>query len=75
MYSMHELFERASQRDLRMAAEAVVDAAIWRHKLRADTLGGFRDVSEETRLALIEMIYEDPSLTPSLFHDGAWERH
>ena len=72
---MHELLERASQRDLRMAAEAVVDAAIWRHRLRADTLGGFRDVSEEIRLALIEMIFEDPSLTPSLFHEGAWERH
>jgi len=58
-----------------MAAEAVVDAAIWSHRLRAETLGAFREVSEQTRLALIEMIYNDPSLTPSLFQDGAWERH
>ncbi len=72
---MQERLEQATERDLRLAAEAVVDAAIWQRKLRADTLGAFREVAEETRLALIQMILEDPTLTPSLFHDGAWERH
>ena len=65
----------ASERELRLAAEAVVDAAIWRRRLRAETLGAEPDVSEATRLALIELVYEDPGFTPFLFQDEAWERH
>lgn len=65
----------ASDQELRRAAEAVVDAAIWRRRLRSETLGAEPDVSEQTRLSLIELVYRDPSLTSYLFRDEAWERH
>ena len=73
--ALQEHSERASERELRLAAEAVVDAAIWRHKLRADTIGAFRNVPEETRLAMIDLLVKDPGLTPFLFRAEAWERH
>jgi len=73
--SMQDRLERATEHELRLAAEAVVDAAIWRHKLRADTVGAFRNVPEETRLAMIELLVKDPGLTPFLFRAEAWERH
>lgn len=72
---MTEQLEQANEKDLKLAAEAVVDAAIWRYRLRADTLGGRRQISEETRASLIELVFNDPSLTPFLFQDEAWERH
>ena len=58
-----------------MAAEAVVDAAIWRRRLRAETLGAEPDVTEDTRTALVELVLEDPAATSFLFRDEAWERH
>jgi hypothetical protein len=73
--ALQEQLETLSESDLRQAAEAVVDAAIWRQKLRSDILGGRGDISEPTRQALIELLYRDPSHTPYLFTDEAWERH
>ena len=73
--NMQQRLQQSSERDLRKAAEAVVDAAIWRHRLRAETLGAAPEVPEPTRLALIEMIFKDPSQTAFLFQDEAWERH
>lgn len=67
--------EQTRERDLRLAAEAVVDAAIWKRKIRAETLGATPEIAEETRLALIELIFQDPGFTPFLFQDEAWERH
>jgi len=67
--------QHASERDLWLAAEAMVDAAIWRRRFRLETLGASPDVPEQTRLALIELVYKDPSFTPFLFQDSAWERH
>lgn len=75
LLALEKRLRDASERELRLAAEAVVDAAIWRRRLRAETLGAEPDVSEETRLALIELVFEDPSFTPYLFQDEAWERH
>ena len=72
---MEQQIQHASERDLRLAAEAVVDAAIWRRRFRMETIGATPDVPEQTRLALIELVYEDPSFTPYLFQDAAWERH
>ena len=77
------------ERDAVNAAEAVVEAAIWKRALRLSTLGASRDkagnslnsdcrglaVSEETRQALVELILNDPLMTPYLFTDEAWERH
>lgn len=51
-----------AQEELMVAAEAVVDAALWCHSLRGNGL-----VAVEVRQALIEAIYRDPSLTPHLF--------
>ena len=73
--SLREQLEVASERDLRRAAEAVVDAAIWRQRLRTDTLGSQCSVSDLARQALIELLYRDPNLTSYLFTDEAWERH
>ncbi len=67
--------EDAEQRDARLAAEAVVDAAVWKRRLRIDAFGPASPVSEATRQSLIQLILNDPSLTPYLFTDEAWERH
>ncbi|MBP9675033.1 MAG: hypothetical protein KBD63_08065 [Bacteriovoracaceae bacterium] len=58
-----------------MAAEAVVDAAIWRYKLKSITLGGRLDISECSRRSLINLINQEPTLTQYLFTDELWERH
>lgn len=80
------------ERDAVNAAEAVVEAAIWKRALRLSTLGVSRDkasnslksnspfsrglaVSEETRRALVQLVLNDPLMTPYLFTDEAWERH
>ena len=73
--TIQQRLERADQRELRQAAEAVVDAAIWRRKLQSTLIGAGTDVSEETRSSLIELVFQDPSLTAFLFEDAAWERH
>ena len=67
--------EKTSEKDLRLAAEAIVDAAIWRQRIRADLWGQRGDVAEITRNALIDLIYRDPSQTAYLFEDAAWDRH
>lgn len=59
----------------RAAAEAVVEAAIWKRRLRMDSFGPASPVSEETRRSLVQLVLNDPSLTAYLFTDEAWERH
>ena len=51
-----------AEEELMIAAEAVVDAALWCHSLRGNGI-----VPVEVRQTLIEAIYRDPSLTPYLF--------
>jgi len=51
-----------AEEELMVAAEAVVDAALWCHSLKGQGL-----VPVEIRQALIEALYRDPSLTPHLF--------
>ena len=57
--------KKDSNKDLVRAAEAVVDAAIWCHRLQDDG-----DVTEEFRQSLIEAVFDDPMLTPELFQKG-----
>ncbi|MFN8389848.1 MAG: hypothetical protein U0136_06130 [Bdellovibrionota bacterium] len=64
-----------SEQELRLAAEAVVEAAIWRQRLRQDMHGGRADISETARQALVDLLYRDPGMTSFLFSDEAWERH
>ena len=58
------MLSSASPYDLYKAAEAVVDAALWCHRLRGDF-----EVPEDARLSLIEAVYQDPTLTPHLFEE------
>lgn len=67
--------EQLTQRDLELAAEAVVDAAIWRYRLKAETLGGRVSISDSSRRCLINLVYQEPSLTKHLFTDEIWEKH
>lgn len=61
MPSAERCFASTTQHDLLLAAEAVVDAALWCHRLRSDL-----EISEDTRLMLIQAVYKDPSLTGAL---------
>lgn len=65
----------SDERELHLAAEAVVDAAIWRYRLKAETLGGRLSISDSSRRSLIDLVYEEPSLTHYLFTDEIWEKH
>lgn len=58
-----------SKQDLLRAAEAVVDAALCRHQFEGT------EVPEDTRRFLIQAVYEDPSLTMSLFQTDMTRFH
>ena len=62
-----EMLDSASTEDLWLGAEAVVDAALFRRALL-----GFRPLSTEERLNLVNAVFDDPSLIGALFsgNDG-----
>ena len=59
----------------RRAAEALVEVAIWRRRLRADVVGYEGSISDETRASLTDLVLRDPGMAAFLFTDEAWERH
>lgn len=59
-------FSSLNEEHLYASARAVVEAALWCHRVR-----GEKEVSEQTKSALIEAVFRDPSLTPHLFEKGA----
>ena len=61
MLSAERSLASATQHDLFLAAEAVVDTALCCHRLRSDL-----EISDDTRLMLIQAVYKDPSLTGAL---------
>lgn len=75
LQSLKNRLEISSDRELHQAAEAIVDAAIWRYRLKAETLGGRLNITDSSRRSLITLIYEEPSLTHYLFTDQIWEKH
>ena len=56
-----------AEEELRLAAEAVVDAAIICQQNWA-----VQPVSEETRRSLIDAVYRDPLITGKLLHSSFW---
>ncbi|HQH29097.1 MAG TPA: hypothetical protein PLP17_17015 [Oligoflexia bacterium] len=52
----------ASDQELLLAAQAVVDAASWSNRVKHNL-----DFTEEARAALIEAVFRDPTLTRELF--------
>ena len=65
----------SNERELHLAAEAVVDAAIWRYRLKSQTLGGRISISDLSRRSLIDLVYNEPEMTHYLFSDEIWEKH
>lgn len=59
----------------RRAAEALVEVAIWRRRLRADVDGHEGSITDETRRTLTDLVLRDPGMAAFLFTDEAWERH
>lgn len=70
-YSKYDAWlDSATDRDLQLAARAVVDAAICCRGAKKDLE---RCPSELERLLLVEALYEDPSLTARLFDGSSWD--
>lgn len=59
----------------RRAAEALIEVAIWRRRLRSDGVSYEGTVSDETRRSLTDLVLRDPAMVAFLFTDEAWERH
>ena len=64
------LLESATREDLRRAAEAILEAAIWKQRARGEVT-----LTPSSRDALIRAIIVDPEMTELLFSGVAFQPH